>query len=217
MNIEQARFNMVEQQVRTWDVLDPSVLALLSDIPRERFVPPGRESLAFADLELPIGHGELMLAPKLQARIAQEVALRPGDRVLEIGTGTGYLTALLARLASHVTSIELHEDLATGARARLEALSVDNAQVITGDAARGWSAAVPFDAIVITGSLPVLPEAFRRSLAVGGRLFAVIGEAPVMSALLITRESDDAWVSSPLFETVIPPLHHAEQPPRFVF
>jgi protein-L-isoaspartate(D-aspartate) O-methyltransferase len=198
-------------------VLDPSVLALLSDIPRERFVPPGRESLAFADLELPIGHGEVMLAPKLQARIAQEVALRPGDRVLEIGTGTGYLTALLARLASHVTSIELHEDLAAGARARLEALSVDNTQVITGNAARGWSAAAPFDAIVITGSLPILPEAFRRSLAVGGRLFAVIGEAPVMSAVLVTRESDDAWVSTPLFETVIPPLHHAEQPPRFVF
>jgi len=217
MNIEQARFNMVEQQVRTWDVLDPGVLALLAEIPRERFVPAGRESLAFADLELPIGHGEAMLAPKLQARIAQEVALRPGDRVLEVGTGTGYLTALLARLSSHVTSVEIHDDLAARARLTLEALGIGNAQVVTGDAARGWPSPARFDAIVITGSLPVLPEAFRQSLAVGGRLFAVIGESPVMSAELVTREAADAWASTTLFETVIPPLRHAQQPRRFVF
>ena len=217
MNIEQARFNMVEQQVRPWDVLDPSVLALLSEIPRERFVPQGRESLAFADLELPIGHGEVMLSPKLQARIAQEVALRPGDRVLEIGTGTGYLTALLARLCSHVTSVEIHEDLAGGARERLDALGLGNVQVVTGDAARGWPSATAFDAIVLTGSVPVLPEAYARALAVGGRLFAVVGEAPVMSAMLVTRESDEAFVHTVLFETMIAPLRHAQQPARFVF
>lgn len=217
MNIEQARFNMVEQQVRPWDVLDPSVLALLTELPRERFVPAGRESLAFADLELPIGHGEVMLAPRLQARIAQEVALRPGDRVLEVGTGTGYLTALLARLSSHVTSVEIHDDLARDARERLESAGIGNAQVLTGDAARGWPAATPFDAIVLTGSLPVLPDAFGRSLAIGGRMFAIIGEAPVMRATLVTREDADAWVSTVLFETVVPPLRHAQQPPRFVF
>ncbi|MFN7754060.1 MAG: protein-L-isoaspartate O-methyltransferase family protein [Pseudomonadota bacterium] len=217
MNIEQARFNMVEQQVRTWDVLDPNVLTLLSEIPRERFVPAGRESLAFADLELPSGHGEVMLAPKLQARIAQEVALRAGDRVLEVGTGTGYLTALLARLSSHVTSVEIHDDLARGARDRLESLGLANVQVVTADAARGWASPTPFDAIVITGSLPVLPQAFRQALAVGGRLFAIIGEAPVMSAVLVTRDAPDAWVDTPLFETLVAPLRNAEQPARFVF
>jgi protein-L-isoaspartate(D-aspartate) O-methyltransferase len=217
MDVEQARFNMVEQQVRTWDVLDPAVLALLTELPRERFVPQDRQALAFADLELPIGHGEVMLAPKMQARIAQELMLRSTDRVLEIGTGTGFLTALLARLSASVVSVEIHADLAEAARQRLAALGLGNVTIETGDAARGWSAGAPFDAIVITGSLPVLPDTFQKSLAAGGRLFAIVGEKPVMSARLITRESDTAFAAVTLFETCVAPLHNAAQPSRFVF
>ncbi len=217
MDIERARFNMVEQQIRTWDVLDPTVLALLAELPRERFVPPQHQALAFADLELPIGHGEVMLAPKMQARIAQEMTLGPTDRVLEIGTGTGYLTALLARLSASVLSVEIHADLAQQARSTIAALGLNNVTVETGDGARGWSAGAPFDAIVITGSLPVLPDAFQKALAPGGRLFAIVGERPVMSARLLTRESDTAFAAVTLFETVVAPLHNAAQPSRFVF
>jgi protein-L-isoaspartate(D-aspartate) O-methyltransferase len=219
MDFEQARFNMVEQQVRTWDVLDPAVLDLLGTLPRENFVPEDRRSLAFADLELPIGHGEVMLAPKMQARIAQEVMLTPSDRVLEVGTGTGYLTAMLARLAGSgsVTSVEIHPDLAQGARARLSALGIDNVKVEVGDAARGWAFGGPFDVIVLTGSLPMLPDAFQKQLKRGGRLFAIVGERPVMTARLIVRESDTAFGAVTLFETVVDPLRNAQQPKRFVF
>jgi len=215
MDIEQARFNMVEQQIRTWDVLDPAVLALLTELPRERFVPPGRESLAFADVELPVAHGEVMLTPKMQGRIAQELALTPTDRVLEVGTGTGYLTALLARLSASVLSVEIHPDLADAARARLAALAIDNVQVETGDAARGWPAGGQFDAIVLTGSLPMLTDTFQRQLNTGGRLFVIVGEHPVMSARLITRDSASAFSGVTLFETVVAPLRNAQQPQRF--
>jgi protein-L-isoaspartate(D-aspartate) O-methyltransferase len=217
MDFEQARFNMVEQQIRTWEVLDPAVLALMSELPRERFVPEGRESLAFADLELPVAHGEFMLAPKMQARIAPDVGLKPTDRVLEIGTGTGYLTALLARLSAAVTSVEIHADLAEGARTRLAALGIGNVKIETGDAARGWAADTTWDVIVITGSLPLLPDTFQKMLAPGGRLFAIVGERPVMSARLITRESEAGFAAVTLFETVVAPLVNARQPSRFVF
>jgi protein-L-isoaspartate(D-aspartate) O-methyltransferase len=216
MDFEQARFNMVEQQIRTWDVLDPAVLELLGTLPREQFVPEGRRELAFADVDLPVGHGEVMLAPKLQARILQEVMVAPTDRILEIGTGTGYLTALLAKLGATVTSVEIHEDLAAGARARLAALGIDNAKVETGDAARGWGSG-PYDVIVITGSLPVLPDTFQKQLKPGGRLFAIVGERPVMSARLIVREGETAFAAVTLFETVVDPLRNAQQPARFVF
>lgn len=216
MDFEQARFNMVEQQIRTWDVLDPAVLELLGTLPREQFVPEGRRELAFADVDLPVGHGEVMLAPKLQARILQEVMVAPTDRILEIGTGTGYLTALLAKLGATVTSVEIHEDLAAGARARLAALGIDNAKVETGDAARGWGAG-PYDVIVVTGSLPILPDTFQKQLKPGGRLFAVVGERPVMSARLIVREGETAFAAVTLFETVVDPLRNAQQPARFVF
>ena len=176
MDFEHARFNMVEQQIRTWDVLDPAVLELLGTVPREQFVPEGRQELAFADLELPIGHGEVMLAPKLQARIAQEVSVAPTDRILEIGTGTGYLTALLARLGATVTSVEIHAALAAAAQARLASLGIDNARVETGDGARGWDTAHAYDIIVLSGSLPVLPDTFQKQLKPGGRLFAIVGE-----------------------------------------
>jgi protein-L-isoaspartate(D-aspartate) O-methyltransferase len=216
MDFEQARFNMVEQQIRTWDVLDPAVLELLGTLPREQFVPEGRRELAFADVDLPVGHGEVMLAPKLQARILQEVMVAPTDRILEIGTGTGYLTALLAKLGATVTSVEIHEDLAAGARARLAALGIDNAKVETGDAARGWGGG-PYDVIVITGSLPILPDTFQKQLKPGGRLFAIVGERPVMSARLIVREGETAFAAVTLFETVVDPLRNAQQPARFVF
>jgi len=216
MDFEQARFNMVEQQIRTWDVLDPAVLELLGTLPREQFVPEGRRELAFADVDLPVGHGEVMLAPKLQARILQEVMVVPTDRILEIGTGTGYLTALLAKLGATVTSVEIHEDLAAGARARLAALGIDNAKVETGDAARGWAGG-PYDVIVITGSLPILPDTFQKQLKPGGRLLAIVGERPVMSARLIVREGETAFAAVTLFETVVDPLRNAQQPARFVF
>ena len=217
MDFEQARFNMVEQQIRTWDVLDPAVLELLSTVPREAFVPEDRRALAFADLELPIGHGEVMLAPKLQARILQEVMIAPTDRILEIGTGTGYLTALLARRGATVTSVEIHEDLAAGARARLSALGIDNVKVETGDGSCGWDTSHAYDVIVLCGSLPVLPDSFQKQLRPGGRLFAIVGERPVMSARLIVREGDSTFAGVTLFETVVDPLRNAPQPSRFVF
>ncbi len=217
MDFEQARFNMVEQQIRTWDVLDPAVLELLSTVPREAFVPEDRRALAFADLELPIGHGEVMLAPKLQARILQEVMIAPTDRILEIGTGTGYLTALLARRGATVTSVEIHEDLAAGARARLSALGIDNVKVETGDGSCGWDTSHAYDVIVLCGSLPVLPDSFQKQLRPGGRLFAIVGERPVMSARLIVREGDSTFAAVTLFETVVDPLRNAPQPSRFVF
>ena len=217
MDFEQARFNMVEQQIRTWDVLDPAVLELLGTLPRERFVPDGRRELAFADLELPIGHGETMLAPRLQARILQEVTVAPTDRILEIGTGTGYLTALLARRGASVTSVEIHEDLAAAARARLADLGIDNAKVETGDGARGWDTGTAYDVIVLTGSLPMLPDTFQKQLKPGGRLFVIVGERPVMSARLIVREGDTAYATVTLFETVVDSLRNAQQPARFVF
>ena len=217
MDFEQARFNMVEQQIRTWDVLDPAVLELLGTVPREQFVPDGRRELAFADLELPIGHDEVMLAPKLQARIVQEVTVAPTDRILEIGTGTGYLTALLAKLGATVTSVEIHEDLASAARARLSSLGIDNVKIATGDGACGWDTAHAYDVIVLSGSLPMLPDTFQKQLKPGGRLFAIVGDRPVMSARLIVREGNSAYAAVTLFETVIDPLRNAQQPGRFVF
>ena len=217
MDFEQARFNMVEQQIRTWDVLDPAVLELLGTVPREQFVPDGRRELAFADLELPIGHDEVMLAPKLQARIVQEVTVAPTDRILQIGTGTGYLTALLAKLGATVTSVEIHEDLASAARARLSSLGIDNVKIATGDGACGWDTAHAYDVIVLSGSLPMLPDTFQKQLKPGGRLFAIVGDRPVMSARLIVREGNSAYAAVTLFETVIDPLRNAQQPGRFVF
>ncbi len=217
MDFEHARFNMVEQQIRTWDVLDPAVLELLGTVPREQFVPEGRQELAFADLELPIGHGEVMLAPKLQARIAQEVSVAPTDCILEIGTGTGYLTALLAKLGATVTSVEIHAALAAAAQARLASLGIDNARVETGDGARGWDTAHAYDIIVLSGSLPVLPDTFQKQLKPGGRLFAIVGERPVMHARLIVREGENAFTGVTLFETVVDSLRNAQQPVRFVF
>ena len=217
MNLEQARFNMVEQQIRTWEVLDPAVLDLLYAVPREDFVPAAYRNLAFADLEIPIGEGESMMAPKIEARIVQALSLRKTDRVLEIGTGSGYLTALLAHCAAHVYSLEIRPGLAAFGRANLERHGADNVTLEVADGARGDPKRAPYDAIVLTGSTPVLPAALREQLAPGGRLFAVVGEPPVMVARRIACTVPGAFGSEELFDTVLAPLVNAERPARFQF
>ena len=217
MNLEQARTNMVEQQIRTWEVLDQEVLDLLYVVPREEFVPQQHRALAFSDVELPIGEGERMWQPKLEARVLQELMVKKTDRVLEVGTGSGYFTALLAHRAAHVHSVEVKPALAAMGRRNLERHGADNVTLETGDAARGWPRHAPYDVIVLTGSTPVLPRAFLDQLAPGGRLFAVVGEAPAMRARLVTCSAPGAWRSTDLFETVIAPLVNAENPPRFRF
>ena len=218
MNLEQARFNMVEQQIRTWEVLDQDVLDLLYLVPREEFVPPQHRSLAFSDIHIPLGEGERMWEPKMEARVLQELTVRKStDRVLEVGTGSGYLTALLAHRAAHVYSVEVKPALAELGRSNLERHGAENITLEVGDAARGWSRHAPYEVIVLTGSSPLLPRAFLEQLAAGGRLFAVTGEAPAMSARLVVCTAPGAYHSTDLFETVIAPLVNAEQPPRFRF
>jgi len=217
MNIEQARFNMVEQQVRTWEVLDPVVLELMERAPRDAFVPAEYRSLAYADICVPIGHGQVMMPPRVEARLLQELRLDAADRVLEIGAGSGFLTYLLAALAGHVVSVEIHEPLLAGARDRLEAFATHNVTLERADGVRGRPRGAPYDAIAVTGSVPLLEEHFQRQLAIGGRLFVIVGEAPAMEALLIRRTGEEQWTSESLFETVLPPLEGAPRPPRFVF
>jgi len=212
---------MVEQQIRTWEVLDQDVLDLLYLVPREEFVPPQYRALAFSDLEIPLEEGvkagERMWQPKMEARVVQELALKKTDSVLEVGTGSGYLTALLSHRAGHVHTVEIKPRLAELGRKNLARQGLDNVTLQIGDAARGWPRQAPYDAIVLTGSTPVLPRAFLEQLAPGGRLFAVVGEAPAMSARLVTCSAPGAYGTVDLFETVIAPLANAEQPPRFKF
>ena len=217
MNIEQARFNMIEQQIRPWDVLDTDVLKLLGEVKRERFVPPEHRDLAFADLEIPIGGGEAMWQPKVEARVVQELEIRPTDTVYEVGTGSGYLAALLARLAKHVTSAEIDPTLAGRARATLQAEAVGNVTLLAGDSARAPLGELSYDVIVLTGSTPVLPQAFTDRLNPGGRLFAVTGDVPVMKATLVRQGARGELQTVTLFETVLQPLQHALQPERFRF
>ena len=217
MNLEQARINMVEQQIRTWDVLDQDVLDLLYVVPREEFVPPEHRALAFSDLQIPLGEGEKMWEPKMEARVLQELDVHKTDRVLEVGTGSGYLTALLAHRAAQVVSVEIHPSLAQFGRRNLERHGVDNVILEVGDAARGWPHHAPYQVIVLTGSTPLLPRAFLEQLDIGGRLFAVVGEAPAMSARLVTCTAPGAYSSIALFETVIAPLVNCERPPRVRF
>jgi protein-L-isoaspartate(D-aspartate) O-methyltransferase len=216
MDIEQARFNMVEQQIRPWNVLDQDVLNLLSEVHREDYVPREYRSLAFVDMEIPLGHGVAMLAPKMEARMLQELELRKTDRVLEIGTGAGYFTALLARCAHSVTSVEIVPELAEAARRKFIAQRITNVTVEVGDGARGWTGG-PYDAIVLTGSTPALPQAFLDALNPGGRMIAIVGDAPAMKAILYRCDSPGHVRATELFETVVPPLRNAQQPERFVF
>jgi protein-L-isoaspartate(D-aspartate) O-methyltransferase len=221
VNLEQARNNMVEQQIRTWEVLDQDVLDLLYLVPREEFVPPQYRALAFSDLEIPIevgtNAGEKMWQPKMEARVVQELALKKTDHVLEVGTGSGYLTALLAHRSGHVHSVEIKPALHELGRKNLARQGLDNVTLQVGDAAHGWPAQAPYDAIVLTGSTPLLPRALLDQLAPGGRLFAVVGEAPAMTARLVTCTAPGAFGSIDLFETVLAPLVNAEHPPRFKF
>lgn len=217
IDVERARFNMVEQQIRPWDVLDTRVLDLLHIVKREDYVPDAYKALAFGDLEIPIGHGEKMLSPKLEARMLQELAVSADDRILEIGTGSGYMTALLASQGAHVYSVDIVKGFTLTATARLAQHGIRNVTLETADAALGWDKHGPYDVIVLTGSVPLLPEAFQQSLNTGGRLFAVVGEAPAMDARLITCAAAGSYGTASLFETCIAALRNAPQRLQFSF
>ena len=217
MNIEQARFNMIEQQIRTWDVLDQDVLDLLLVVRREEFVPPAYKNLAFVDTEIPLPGGQTMFTPKLEARLLQEVALKKHENVLEIGTGSGYMAALLAYKGRHVVSVEIAPELKTLAEKNLASYGISNVTVELGNGAQGWASGAPFDVIVISGGLEVLPEAFLQQLKVGGRIAAIIGAAPSMSAHIITRVSESAYDTVKLFETEVKLLASAAGPSHFTF
>ncbi|MGZ3185085.1 MAG: protein-L-isoaspartate O-methyltransferase family protein [Telluria sp.] len=217
MNIEQARFNMIEQQIRPWNVLDQDVLDLLVVVKREQFVPPACQSLAFVDTEIPLPGGENMFPPKLEARILQEVGVKKHENVLEIGTGSGYMAALLAHKARHVTTVEINPELKAFAEKNLAAAGITNVTVEQGNGALGWPAGAPYDVIVISGSVEVLPDAFLKQIKVGGRIAAIVGTAPVMTVNLVTRVSETAWDTVKLFETNVKPLAGAPRPSHFTF
>ena len=215
----QARFNMIEQQIRPWEVLDHRVLRLFDELPREAFVPEAYRNLAFADIEIPLGHGETMMSPKVEGRMLQALAVQPGDQVLEVGTGSGFVTACLAHLADRVSSIEIDEALSEQAGARLAEQALKNVVLRSGDALAMPEETDTYDVIAVTGSLPLEDQAevFKRSLTLGGRLFLVLGEAPVMQAVLVTRVGQDQYTLESLFETELPALRNARRPERFAF
>ncbi len=217
MNLEQARFNMIEQQIRPWDVLNLDVLDLLYVVKREEFVPPAYRALAFADGEIPLGHGACMLTPQIESRALQALQVRKTDKVLEIGTGSGYMAALLAAHSAHVWTVEIVPELAEAARATFKLQDIGNVTVATGNAALGWTAQAPYDVIMVSGGLPMLPQQLLDQLKIGGRLLAFVGEAPVMEALLVTRTAENTFQKVNLFETQVPQLIDAQQPPRFAF
>lgn len=217
MNIEQTRFNMVAQQIRPWYVFDDTVLDLLYKLKREEFVPAASREFAFVDMEIPLGHGQVMLTPKMEARIVQELHINKSDKILEVGTGSGYMTALLAEKGAHVYSVEIIPELKTMAENNLKAHGIDNVTLELGDAAQGWPNHAPYDVIVLTASTPVLPDAFQNNLTPGGRLFAIIGEDPVMDAIVITCTAPGEFTTKKLFETSTVPLINARQPVRFSF
>ena len=220
MNLDQARLNMVEQQIRPWEVLDPAVLQLLGDLPRDAFVPDAYRNLAYADTQIPLAEGQFMMPPREEARMVQSLLLGRRDTVLEIGTGSGYVTTLLSRLSRHVTSVDLFETLTGPASARLEAHAAHNVTVHVGDALHGWDGNAPYDAIAVTGSVQSLTANSASKLAsqlkVGGRMFVIVGEDPIMEARLITRAGEHQWNTESLFETVVAPLVGAEAPTPFV-
>lgn len=216
MNIDFARQQMIAQQVRAWDVLDSNVLDGLGELKRELFVPQGFEALAFADTEIPIGHGQKMMTPTIEGRVLQALELAGDENVLEIGTGSGFLTACLAKLSAHVTSLDIYDDFLQSAGNRLADCEIANVSLQNMDATKELPAA-KFDAIAVTGSLQVLDERLVEALTPGGRLFVVVGNAPAMSALRITRSDDENWQSEALFETDLMPLVNGALPPQFLF
>lgn len=215
--MEQARFNMIEQQIRPAEVLDTRVLNVIAEVPREFFVPDTYQDLAFADVNIPLPNGQQMMSPIQEARLLQALDIQSTDSVLEIGTGSGYLTALLASLSHHVTSVEIDQELSNLAAQKLRQQNITNATLEIGDGADGWPDKGPYDVIAITGSMPVMNDAIKHQLKTGGRLFVVVGTQPAMGAQLITRISDNQWSQEELFETVIPPLLNVETPSAFVF
>ena len=217
MNIEQARFNMIEQQIRPWDVLDAGVLSLLAIVRREDFMPAAYKSLAFVDAEVPLGQGQVMLAPRLEARLLQEAQVQRHERVLEIGAGSGFMAALLAHRAQSVISLDIVPELAAMASAHLRRAGVRNASVRGLDGARGLPGEGPFDVIMLSGSVPEVPTVLLDQLKIGGRLLAIVGQQPMMRAMRITRQSDTALLSEELFDTVAPRLTGFAEPTRFAF
>ena len=217
MNLEKARFNMVEQQIRTWMVLEPAALAALSAVEREKFTPVAYQALAYADTEIPLAHGQTMLPPRIDARLMHDLHLQGHETVLEVGTGSGYLTALLAQRAQHVISLEIHPALAQAAQSHLQAAGVHNAEVRVGNGATAVVAEGPFDAIVLGGSVAEVPASLLGQLKVGGKLIAVVGEDPIMHATLFTRTGDQQWHSRALWDTAVPGLEGFGKPSHFQF
>lgn len=217
MNIEQARFNMIEQQIRPWNVLDQDVLDMLHVVKREQFVPAAYENLAFADVEIPLPGGEAMFNPKVEARIVQELAVKKHENVLEIGTGSGYMAALLAHKARHVTTVEIQPESARQARENLARAGVTNVTVEEGNGATGWDKGAPYDVILVSGGLPVLPEALLKQVKVGGRIGVILGDAPAMTFNIVTRSSESGVDTVKLFETNVKTLSGAQAPSRFQF
>jgi protein-L-isoaspartate(D-aspartate) O-methyltransferase len=217
MDLQHALDNMIEQQIRTWDVLDTKVLNVLRELPRERFVPDEIRRLAYSDTRIPLPCGQQMMTPKVEARMLQALAVGPGDNVLEIGTGSGYVAALLARLAGAVTSVEYHAALSNTARERLDAQSIPGVELEVGDALHGWADSAPYDIIAVTGSLADFDEQLDNQLNIGGRMFVIVGRSPVMTAYLVTRLGDENWSRESLFETDLQPLIGVPEAPRFRF
>ena len=217
MDLNQARFNMIEQQVRPWEVLDPQVLELLMTVRREDFVPLAQKALAFVDMDIPLGNGQVMLSPRVQARLVQDLALKKTDKVLEIGTGTGYTTALLAHQAAQVLGFEANAELAAQASANLQKAGIRNAKVRHADGSQGAAGEGPFDAILLSGSVAQVPQNLLDQLAVGGRLIAIVGDEPMMRATLITRTGPDSFVTAQPWDTNAPRLIGFAETPAFQF
>lgn len=217
MNTEQARFNMIEQQIRPWDVLDASVLSLLAVVKREDFVPAAYRSMAFFDTEVPLPNGQCMLAPKIEARLLQELEVRKHERVLEIGAGSGHMAALLAHKARQVVTLEIDPQLAKLASENLKRASVTNVSVMEGDGSKRLPTAGPFDVILLSGSVASIPQGLLNELKVGGRLAAIVGQEPVMNAVLVTRVGENEFKSVNLFDTVAQRLVGFDEPSRFHF
>lgn len=217
MNFEQARFNMVEQQIRPWEVLDSKVLALLEAIRREDFVPMRYRKLAFADIEVPLACNQVMMRPKIEARMLQALDLKEDETVLEIGTGSGFITACLSRLAKSVVSVEYFEELHNEASLKLQDQGISNVELFVGDALSGWQPEQAHDVVVVTGSVPVIPEQFKGWVNPGGRMFIITGDSPAMDARLLTRLGVTEWSDESLLETELPRLVNAELPPEFEF
>ena len=217
MDIEQARFNMIEQQIRPWDVLNTAILDLYQSMPREAFVSESDQALAFADIELPIGHAQTMMSPKVEARMLQALDISKSAKILEIGTGSGFITACLAKLGQHVTSYEYFDELSNQARQRLHALDIDNVQLISGDVFNMLGELRHYDVIAVTGSLPQGAELFTKHLSLNGRMFCIMGDRPVMTAKLFTCVTKDSYREEELFETELAPLLSTQKDQEFSF